>query len=85
MHDLAVRLFLGFARTAHNLYCALLKSSKAGGGESGGGRGKGGAGFHRVKHPKKARFTVGIDHEHAYIKATEKGMYGPSSFVLTGE
>jgi len=67
------------------LYCALLKNGKARGGESGGAGVKGGGIFHGGKPPKKARFTVGIDHEGAYIKATDAGMYGPSSFVLTGE
>lgn len=62
-----------------------VDSGKASGGESCGAGGEGGGRSHGVKPPKKARFTIGIDHERAYKKATQAGMYGPSSFVLTGE
>lgn len=73
------------ASGAQNLYSALLKNCKARGGESGGAGVQGGRGFLGGKSPKKARFTVGIDHEGAYLKATDTGMYGPAFFVLKGE
>ena len=59
-----------------------VQRAKVGGGESC----KAGREFdHFGDHPKKARFTVGIDHSGASIKEHQAGMFGPSSFVLTGE
>lgn len=40
---------------------------------------------HVWEPPRKARFTIGIDHSGAFIKAHVAGRFGPSSFVLTGE
>ena len=54
------------------------------GGESGGellkARGKCG---HGAIAPKAARFALGVDHRGAYIKAHQRGAFGPDSFVLT--
>ncbi len=98
MYDLAVRIFFGCARAAHNLYSALRKKIRggrcywqgrvfgkpSGGGESGGelfkARGKCG---HGAIAPKAARFALGVDHRGAYIKAHQRGAFGPDFFVLT--
>lgn len=98
MGNLAGRMFLLFARAAHNLQYALVKKIKggrcywqgrvfgnpSGGGESGGellkARGKCG---HGAIAPKAARFALGVDHRGAYIKAHQRGAFGPDSFVLT--
>lgn len=98
MYDLAVRLFLGCARTAHNLHCASFNKIRggrcywqgrvfgkpSGGGESGGellkARGKS---AHGAIPPGAARFALGVDHRGAYIKAHQRGAFGPDSFVLT--
>ena len=100
MGDLAGRLFLLFARAAHNLHSALGKKIRggrcywqgrvfgkpSGGGESGGelfkARGKCG---HGAIAPKAARFALGVDHTGAYIKASQRGAFGPDFFRLTGE
>lgn len=59
-----------------------VQRAEVGGGESC----KAGRKFdHSGEPPKKARFTIGIDHRGAFIKAQEAGRVGPSSFVLTGE
>ena len=84
--------------TAHNLQSALVKKirggrrfwqgrvfGRSGGlGESGGeflkARGKS---AHGAIAPKAARFALGVDHRGAYIKAHQRGAFGPDSFVLT--
>lgn len=100
MGDLAGRLFLFCARAAHNLHCASFNKIRGGrsywqgrvfgktcgGGESGGellkARGKS---AHGAIPPKAARFALGVDHTGAYIKAHQRGAFGPDSLVLTGE
>lgn len=100
MNDLAVRLFLGCARTAHNLHCAVVKKinggrcywqgrvfgKPSGGGESGGELFKArGKCWHGAIATKAPRFALGIDHEGARIRAHQHGAFGPDSFRLTGE
>jgi hypothetical protein len=71
----------GFRYWRGRVFASGVQGVRVSGGESC----EAGREFHNSKPPKKARFTVGIDHERAYIKATQAGMFGPSSFVLRGE
>lgn len=98
MYDLAVRIFLGCARSAHNLHSALVKKIKggrcywqgrvfgkpSGGGESGGElfKARGKCG-HGAIAPRAARLALGVDHRGAYIKERQRGAFGPDFFVLT--
>lgn len=51
---------------------------------SGGESCKAGREFNNGKPPKKARLTIGIDHQGAYIKATRAGVFGHNSLALKG-
>ena len=88
---------LGLLRIIRTLSAAKIRGGRSYwqgrvfGKPSGGGKGGGellkarGESAHGVNPPKAARFALGVDHTGAFIKAHQRGAFGPDSFVLTGE
>lgn len=90
----AVAAVRALCATAHNLHSGAYGKLRGGrvywagrvlgkGGKAIGGESFGSVVQHGVNPPKAARFALGVDHRGAYIKAHQRGAFGPDSFVLT--